>query len=55
LKALKAFEQVVRAKPLFNKLLLQMDNCVKENKNKHLFVFLSLLTIKEVLAICQRN
>ncbi len=55
LKALNALEQVVRAKPLLNKLLLQMDNCVKENKNKHLFVFLSLLTMKEVLAICQRN
>ncbi len=33
LKALKALEQVVGAKPLPKKLLFQMDNCVKVNKN----------------------
>jgi hypothetical protein len=38
-KALKAPEQVVGAKPLPKKLLLQMDNFVKNNKNQHLFVF----------------
>jgi hypothetical protein len=32
-KALKALEQVVGAKPLFKKLLFQMDNFVKDNKN----------------------
>jgi hypothetical protein len=47
-KALKAFEQVVGAKPLPKKLLLQMDNYVKDNKNWHLLVFLSLLITKEV-------
>jgi hypothetical protein len=47
-KALKAFEQVVGAKPLPKKLSLQMDNCVKDNKNQHLLVFLSLLKAKEV-------
>jgi len=48
LKALKAPEQVVGAKPLLKKLLFQMDNCVKDNKNQHLLVFLSLLIVKEV-------
>jgi hypothetical protein len=38
-KALKLFEQVVSAKLLPKKLLLQMDNCVKDNKNWHLLVF----------------
>jgi hypothetical protein len=33
LKSLKALEQVVGAKPLLEKLLLQMDNYVKDNKN----------------------
>jgi len=31
--ALKAHEQMVGAKPLPKKLLLQVDNCVKDNKN----------------------
>jgi hypothetical protein len=48
MKALKVIEQVVGAKPLPKKLLLQMDNCVKDNKNQHLLVFLSLLIMKEV-------
>jgi hypothetical protein len=47
-KALKAPEQVVGAKPLPKKLLLQMDNYVNDNKNWHLLVFLSLLIAKEV-------
>jgi len=38
-KALKAHEQIVGAKPLLKKLLLQMDNFVKDNNNRHLFVF----------------
>ncbi len=29
-------------------LLLQMDNCVEDNKNWHLLAFLSLLTIRDV-------
>ncbi len=48
MKALKAPKQVVGAKPLPKKLLLQMDNCVKDNKNRHLLVFLSLLITKEI-------
>jgi hypothetical protein len=40
-KALKVPKQVVGAKPLHEKLLFQMDNYVKDNKNRHLFVFLS--------------
>jgi len=38
-KALKAREQVVGSKPLPKKLLFQMDNFVKDNKNQYLFVF----------------
>jgi len=30
------------------KLLLQMDDCVKDNKNRQLVAFLSLLTICEI-------
>ncbi len=30
------------------KLLLQMDNCVKDNKNRHMLEFLSLLLAKKV-------
>ncbi len=35
-------------KPLPTNLLLQMDNCIKDNKNRHLLTFLSLLTIRDV-------
>jgi hypothetical protein len=45
---LKALKQFVGAKPLPRKLLLQMDNCVKDNKNRYLLAFLSLLTTRDV-------
>jgi hypothetical protein len=45
---LKAPNQVVGAKPLSKKLLLQIDNCVKDNKNRYLLTFLSLLTVREM-------
>ncbi len=48
MKALKAIEQFVGAKPLPWKLLLQMDNCVKDNKNRYLLAFLSFLTTRDV-------
>jgi len=48
LKVLKVPKQVIGAKPLPKNLLLQMDKYVKDNKNQHLFDFLSLLTTKEV-------
>ncbi len=35
-------------KPLPMELFLQMDNCVKDNKNCHLFAFLSLLITTKV-------
>jgi len=41
-------KKIVGVKPLPRKLLLQMDNCVKDNKNHHLLAFLSLLTTQEV-------
>jgi hypothetical protein len=41
-------EKIVGAKPLLKKLLFQMDNCVKDNKNQHLLAFLSLLTTRDV-------
>ncbi len=41
-------EKIVGAKPLPRNLLLQMDNCMKDNKNQHLLAFLSLLTMRDV-------
>jgi CO dehydrogenase nickel-insertion accessory protein CooC1 len=41
-------EKIVGAKPLSKNLLLQMDNCGKDNKNWHFLAFLSLLTTKDV-------
>ncbi len=43
LNALKFVDKIVSVKPLPRKLLFQMDNCVKDNKNRHLLPFLSLL------------
>ncbi len=34
LNALKLVDKIVGVKPLPRKLLLQMDNCVKDNKNR---------------------
>jgi hypothetical protein len=45
---LKAPEQFVGAKPLPWKLLFQMDNCMRDNKNRYLFAFLSFLTARDV-------
>jgi len=41
-------EKIVGVKPLLRKLVFQMDNCVKDNKNPHMLVFLSLLIAHEV-------
>ena len=35
-------------KPLPRKLYLQLDNSAKDNKNKYLMAFLSLLTVRGV-------
>ncbi len=48
LNALKHANKIVGVKPLLRKLLLEMDNCVKDNKNHDLMVFLSLLTAQKV-------
>jgi len=48
LNALKHVDKIVGVKPLQRKLLLQLDNCVKDNKNCHMLEFLSLLITKEV-------
>jgi hypothetical protein len=48
LNALKLEDKIVGLKPLLKKLFFQMDNCVKDNKNRHLLVFLYLLTAHEV-------
>jgi hypothetical protein len=37
-EGMKALETFVGAKPLLKQLLLQMDKCVKDNKNQHLFI-----------------
>ncbi len=48
LNALKHANKIVGVKPLPRKLLLQMDNCVKDSKNHHMLVFLSLQNTQEV-------
>jgi hypothetical protein len=48
LNALKLVGEIVGVKPLPRKLLLQRDNCVKDNKDCHLLVFLSLLTTHKI-------
>jgi hypothetical protein len=49
LNALRHTNKIVGVKPLLRKLLLQMDNCVKDNKNRHLnMLFLSLLIAQKV-------
>jgi len=45
---LHTLDQIIGLKPLPRNLLLQMDNCVKNNKNRHLLMFLSLLTARDV-------
>jgi hypothetical protein len=41
-------DKIVGVEPLPRKPFLQMDNCVKDNKNSHLLACLSLLTTCEV-------
>jgi hypothetical protein len=48
LNAFKLANKIVGVKPLPGKLLLQMDNCVKDNNNYQLPTFLSLLVAREV-------
>ena len=47
--------ELSKHRPLPPKLLIQMDNCVRENKNKYVFGFLALLVelniFKEVCVI----
>ncbi len=45
---LRTLDPIVCLKLLPKKLLLQMDNCVKDNKHQHLLKFLSLLTTRDV-------
>jgi hypothetical protein len=45
---LKTPSQTIGPKPLSKNLLLQMNNCVKDNKNRYLLTFLSSLTTREV-------
>ncbi len=53
LNALKLANKIVGVKPLPRKLLLQMDNCMKDNKNRQLLAFLSLLITCEVFVEVQ--
>jgi hypothetical protein len=48
LNTLKLVKKIVGVKPLPRKLLLQMDNCVKDNMNHPLRAFLSLLIAHKV-------
>ncbi len=45
---LKMSNSIVGPNHLSKNLLLQMDNCVKDNKNQYLLTFMSLLTTREV-------
>ncbi len=45
---IRTLDQIVGRKPLPGNLLLQMDSCVKNNKNRHLLMFLSLLMVRGV-------
>jgi hypothetical protein len=47
-QALKTWIIFFGAKPLPQKMLLQMDNCMKDNNNRYLWAFLSLLTTRDV-------
>ncbi len=41
-------KKLISVKPLTRKMLLQMDNYVKDNKNRHLLTFLSFLIAREM-------
>jgi hypothetical protein len=45
---LKTLSESVGPKMLPKKFLFQMDNCVKDNKNRHFLTFLSLLKTRKV-------
>ncbi len=45
---MKTQSESVGPKSLQKKLLLQMDKCVKDNKNRYLLTVMLLLTMKEV-------
>ncbi len=45
---LKIPSESVGPEPLSKNFLLQMDNCVKDNKNRYLLAFLSLLMVRGV-------
>jgi len=45
---LKITSEIVGLKLLLKNLLLQIDNCVKDNKNRYLLTFLSLFMAREV-------
>jgi len=37
-----------RSEAFAKKIVIPMDNCVKDNKNQHLLAFLSLLMVRDV-------
>jgi hypothetical protein len=41
-------EKTISTKPLPRNLLFQVDNCMKDNKNRHLLTFFSLLIVRDV-------
>ena len=47
---LKTFELMSKDRPLPRRLLLQMDNCVRENKNKYVMGFMCYLVEKDIFA-----
>ena len=47
---LLTISEIAKIGPLPRRLRLQMDNCVRENKNKYMFGFLSLLVEKKIFS-----
>ncbi len=45
---IKTPSQTIGPRPLSKNLLFQMNNCVKDNKNRYLLTFLSSMTTREV-------
>lgn len=47
---MKTLEEINHCRTLPGKLMIQMDNCSRENKNKYVFGFLSLLVELDIFS-----
>jgi hypothetical protein len=48
-------KEFISVKPLPRKMFFQMDNYVKDNKNRHLLAFLSFLIGREMFEECTKT